>query len=223
MLLAGRQIRAARVLIGMSQDKLSELTGLTVQGIRKIEEGISQPREGTLSDISRVFAEHGVEFTENSGVRLKPQAIEVFSGHEGFCRFYDLLYADLSLHGGMICACGVDEELFVKHHGEQAEPHIARMAALAATRKDISMRVLIREGDYNYAVRDYIAYRWMKAADFGATCFYVFNDFLALISFSAVPAPNVILIKSSAHADSYRQQFRNLWEGAQIPPAKGTA
>ena len=216
----GRQIRAGRGLLKWSGIVLAERAGLTRDTINRIEDDSVQPQKGTLADIIRVFDENGVEFTDNFGVRLKPQGIEVLSGHEGFCRFYDLLYSDLLAHGGTINACGVDEDLFAKHHGEQTDKHIARMTELAKSRKDIAMQILIRDGDNNYSAGGYASYRWLSTESFTSTCFYVFNDYLALISFTAVPAPNVILIKSAAHADSYRQQFQKLWETAKIPPKK---
>ena len=81
-LITGRQIRAARALLDISQDDLANAAGLTKQGISKIEDGSVQPREGTIADIAKVFEERGIEFTENSGVRLKPQGVEVLVGQE---------------------------------------------------------------------------------------------------------------------------------------------
>src|ERR1700677_4059351 len=98
----GRQIRAARALLGISQDELANFAGLTKQGISKIEDGSVQPREGTIADIMRVFSDRGVEFTENQGVRLKPHSLETFEGREGFVHFFETMYEHLQSHGGDI-------------------------------------------------------------------------------------------------------------------------
>jgi transcriptional regulator with XRE-family HTH domain len=214
----GRQIRAARGLLKWSGSLLAEKSGLTRETINKIEDEAVQPREGTLRDIFHVFDENGVEFLDNSGVRLKPQSIEVLSGLDGFDRFYEIQYADMLSNGGFIHACGVDEKLF-KHYGyRNVDHHLVRMTEMCKSRGiDHCMQILIREGDTNYVADGYAQYRWLSSENFSSTCFYVFNKYLALISFTAVPTPYVILIKSEAFADAYRQQFMKLWDTAIIP------
>jgi DNA-binding XRE family transcriptional regulator len=217
----GRQIRAARGLLRWSSSTLAAKAGLTRETINKIEDDAVQPREGTLQDIKRVFDENGVEFLDNTGVRLKPQGIEVLTGPQGFYRFYEILYADMMSNGGWIGACGVDESLFVHYLGEHVEPHIARMNDMCRSRHlDHCIKILIREGDNNFVADGYSEYRWLSPENYSPTCFYVFNNYLALINFTAEPAPHVILISSAAYADAYRQQFNKLWDTAKIPPEK---
>lgn len=112
-MITGRQIRAARALLDISQDDLANAAGLTKQGISKIEDGSVQPREGTVADIARVFDEHGIEFTENSGVRLKPQGVEVLIGQDGLQHFFDGVYEYAQKHGGIIRQLGIEENLFL--------------------------------------------------------------------------------------------------------------
>ncbi|WP_342633216.1 helix-turn-helix transcriptional regulator [Microvirga flavescens] len=47
----GRQIRARRIAIGMSQERLGELLGLTFQQIQKYEKGINRVGAGRLLEI----------------------------------------------------------------------------------------------------------------------------------------------------------------------------
>ena len=56
-MISGRQIRAARGLLDMSQEELAKSAGLTPQAIRKIEDGTVQPREGSMADITRINIE----------------------------------------------------------------------------------------------------------------------------------------------------------------------
>lgn len=210
-MIVGRQIRAARALLDMSQDDLAEAAGLTPQAIRKIEGGDVQPREGTIADITRVFNERGLEFTENTGVRMKPTGIEVLEGTRGFSEFYDIIYAHVSRYGGELCVSGVDECLFSKYH-LTAKDHAVRMADLRKKRNDINMRILIQEGDYNFVASSYATYKWQEKENFSPTPFYVFGDYLALISFAHDPSPLVILIKSAAFSEAYRQSFNITWK-----------
>jgi transcriptional regulator with XRE-family HTH domain len=219
-MITGRQIRAARSLLEWKAEDLAREAGVTRVTISNLEADAVRPHEKTIANIIAVFDKNGVEFTDDCGVRMKPQGVEIFKDHKGFCRFYDILYADLLSNGGTIDACGVDETLFSKYHGEETHSHIERMTALANSRDDVSMRILIREGDDNYSAGGYARYRWLSEEYFSPACFYVFNNYLALISFIAIPTPQVILIKSKAFADAYRQQFQKLWETAIVPPDK---
>ncbi len=217
-MITGRQIRAARGLLRWRVEDLSQKTGLTREAITRIEDDSVQPREGTIAKIVRAFNENGVEFTENQGVRLKPQNVEVLEGTSGFLRFYDHVYKYLSEYGGLVCVSGVNEKLYVKYQGDFADVHMDRMAELVKRRDDLMMRILVEEGDYNFVASDYAQYRWQPKEYFSPASFYVFGDNLALISFTHEPSPLVIFIKSSSLADAYRQSFNQAWSQAIEPP-----
>ncbi|MBY0298744.1 MAG: helix-turn-helix domain-containing protein [Methylobacterium sp.] len=68
------QLRAARALLGWSQDALSEASGVSVATIKRLEpgEGLLQTRLETLEKLRRALEAHGVIFTngEEPGVKL---------------------------------------------------------------------------------------------------------------------------------------------------------
>ncbi|MDD3182804.1 MAG: helix-turn-helix transcriptional regulator [Alphaproteobacteria bacterium] len=217
-MIVGRQIRAARALLDMSQDSLAEATGLTPQAIRKIENGETQPREGTIATIMRAFDVRGLEFTENSGVKLKTQGVEIFEGTERFNDFYDFLYEHLKKHGGDVCIGNSDPHLYKKYHKKFAV-HKSRMEELTG-QNDVHFRILIKEGDQNFTASSYAEYKWQTEKSFSPTSFYAFGECLALISFVHSMPPYVILIKSGPLAESYRQSFNISWEQATTPKIK---
>ena len=216
-MITGRQIRAARALLDWDSGILAEKTGLTRQTVSRIESDVVQPQENTLMRIMLAFSENGIEFTDNSGVRLKPQSVEVLSDTAGFARFYDFVYEEVRRDGGMICVSGVDEKLFSKYR-LNPEMHRERMRALCKERNDIQMRILVEEGDFNFVASTYASYRWQPRSHFSKAAFYVFGSSLALISFDHQPPPLIILIKSAAFAEAYRNSFDIAWDNAIIPP-----
>src|SRR5262249_16695463 len=156
-------------------------SGLSRETISKIENSHVQPHEKSLASIFRAFNENGVEFTDNSGVRLKPQNVEVLEGSAGFTRFYDFVYEHLSKHGGSVCVRGVDELLFAKYRlnaEADAITHQERMAKLTKKRNDIKVQILVREGDYNFVASAYAEYKWQPAKNFSNAAFYVYGDTL---------------------------------------------
>lgn len=214
-MITGRQIRAARALLDISQDDLAIAAGLTKQGISKIEDGSVQPREGTISDISRVFRDRGIEFTENQGVRLKPTGLEVYEGPERFDEFYEFLYEHVKRYGGDVCLSVVEEKLLMQYR-KDPKLHRSRMKELFDHGK-IKFRIMATKSDF---VSDYAVYKWQPQQSAAPTCFYAFGDCLALISFDHKPAPYVVVIQSVPIAEAYRSAFNVAWRQAQEPPEK---
>jgi predicted transcriptional regulator len=74
-MLTPAQCRAARALIGWSQQDLAGNAGVGTVAIHQLESGTSQPRRSTLEVIKRALEKGGVEFiAENgggAGVRLR--------------------------------------------------------------------------------------------------------------------------------------------------------
>lgn len=214
----GRQVRAARGLLDWTRPELGEKAGLTKDSIKNIEDGTSYPREGTIRDLVRVFDENGVEFTDNFGVRLKPQGVEVLLGEDGLRRFFDGVYEHLRKHGGLVQQTGIDENLFTQYLGDYSPIHIKRISELVKERRDIKFQALIKEGDSNFACSEYADYRWQATESFEPVPFYIYGDCLAIISFQTIPAPTVVLHKITAITNAYRKQFETMWRMAKIPP-----
>ena len=74
------QIRAARALVGLTQDDLASASGLPKRTIARIELAEVAPRQSTLSAIRTALEAAGVEFiAENgggAGVRLRKGDLE---------------------------------------------------------------------------------------------------------------------------------------------------
>src|ERR1700743_2985387 len=99
-MITGGQIRAARGLLGWKAEDLAKRAEVARETISKIEADAVQPHEKTMASIARVFDENGVEFTDNSGVRMKPRNVEVFEGEKRFNDFFEFIYAHLKQFGG---------------------------------------------------------------------------------------------------------------------------
>lgn len=215
-----RQIRAARALLGWDAADLAEKAGLTRATLSNIENGLVQARAATIEKIAHVFDQNGVEFTDNSGVRFKPQGVEVLVDHEGLCRFFDGVYEYLSKHGGLVMQTGVDEAMFTRYLGNYSPFHINRMTKLISEREDIKFQALICEGDTNFRCSAYAEYRWMPNELFAPVPFYVYGDELAIMSFQTIPAPTIVVHHIPAITNAYRKQFEVMWKLAVEPVDK---
>src|SRR6195952_3944680 len=53
----GSRVRIRRMLIGMSQERLGDLLGLTFQQVQKYEKGVNRIGAGRLFEVSRILNE----------------------------------------------------------------------------------------------------------------------------------------------------------------------
>ena len=217
-MIVGRQIRAARALLDMSQDELAEAAGLTPQAIRKIEGGDVQPREGTIADITKVFNDHRIEFTDNQGVRFIPEDVEVLNGEIGLTKFFDLVFAFAQVSGGIIRQNGIEEKLFDTYGPKITKTHRERMAPLIQARKDIFVRAILRDGDLNFTCTNYADYKWHPESMPEPVPYYIFGDNLGIFSFESDPSPKIVLISSPVITKAYSNQFDRTWDMAKNPP-----
>jgi DNA-binding XRE family transcriptional regulator len=199
---------------------LAEAVGLTPQAIRKIEDDAVQPREGTMSDMIKVFTAKGIEFLDDQGVRFRPEGIQILNGRDGLIALMEDIY-DSCKQGiaGDVILAGAPEDDFERILGEYDETYIANMSSIP----NFKMRTLIREGDTNYVSSAYTEYRWAPKDQFDPVPFYAYADKLAIVVFQADPAPRIFKIQSKTIAEAYRRQFEGMWSLSKPVPVKPKA
>jgi transcriptional regulator with XRE-family HTH domain len=85
----GNRVRIRRMLIGMSQEKLGDLLGLTFQQVQKYEKGINRIGAGRLFEISRIldvpvdFFYDGVSSPSDALAETSAPVMEFVSSSEG--------------------------------------------------------------------------------------------------------------------------------------------
>ena len=85
----GNRVRIRRMLIGMSQERLGDLLGLTFQQVQKYEKGVNRIGAGRLFEIARIlgvpidFFYDGVGATLENPSEGTPPVMEFVSSGEG--------------------------------------------------------------------------------------------------------------------------------------------
>ncbi len=214
MTITTAQMRAARGLLNWSQQDLSERTDISATSIGSIENGISTPRESTLTAIRKAFEDSGIEFLPNDGVRKKSAEITILRGPEGFQKFSYDIHMAVQNDGREVLQAYVDDLKFAELLGKEAAPHVLRMEEEQSKR----FKILQRENDSYFPARNYAEYRWIPAKQFIAVPFVVYGDNLAVVLFH--PEPTIIVNNFPLVAEAYRMQFLSLWDNALIPPVE---
>lgn len=74
-MVSSRQIRAARALLGWSQQELADRAIVSLNAVTRLEQGITDPRVSTITAIEKALTKAGIEFLpradKGEGVRLK--------------------------------------------------------------------------------------------------------------------------------------------------------
>lgn len=70
----GHRVRLRRILVGMSQEKLGEMLGLTFQQVQKYEKGVNRIGAGRLYQISHILGVHIGYFYEDVSDYIPPDA-----------------------------------------------------------------------------------------------------------------------------------------------------
>jgi transcriptional regulator with XRE-family HTH domain len=217
-MITGRQIRAARGLLGWDAIDLATKAGLTRETVSKIENETVQAREDTLGRILHTFNNNGIDFIDNEGVRLKPTGITTYDGLDAFQSFYDFMYEHLNQFGGDVCLSIYDETILAKLR-KNPEIHRERMRELTK-RGNVTFRAVVTKSEFS--THDYLKLRRLPNQYPVSTGFYAFGECLALMSFVNPASPYVIVINSGPMTQAYREGFNIAWENAEEPPTKAT-
>jgi len=77
-MITARQIRAARALLGWSQQELADRAIVSTNAVNRLERGLVDSRTSTLAAVQKALAKGGVEFipedAKGEGVRLSQPA-----------------------------------------------------------------------------------------------------------------------------------------------------
>lgn len=83
------QCRAARGLLGWTQQDLADACGLSKTAINNFEKRHSDIKAESLRAIRLAFETAGIEFQSDNGLRQRKEQVEVLHGTEGFTRLAD--------------------------------------------------------------------------------------------------------------------------------------
>jgi len=221
-MITGSQIRGARGLLDWSADLLAEKAGLSVDTVRNIEKGRVQGHSSSIDKIIQTFAAYDIEFLPDEGIKKRSESVSTLEGFENFKFFIDQVYDAATKESARdgtkpICVCNVDNNIFRKHLKDYYFVHLDRMKKL----EGVQIRIIAPKLDANQPPDvHYLKYKFLNEMKSTVAPFYVFGDNFALIDFSAPNPPKILLVKSPALADSFRDQFEIMWGNAADKPQK---
>jgi transcriptional regulator with XRE-family HTH domain len=206
--ITGKQITAARALADITIAELAERSGLSRDAIIKIENGIVQPRGGSLADITQALAAHGVEFTEK-GVRWIDDMVRTLDGEGAYLRTLDDVYHATRKTGGEVLFFCSDDRA-TRPGEEDAEERIRKSG--------VRFRSLIEAGN-NFMRWPRSEYRQIPKDYFNHNLQIIYADKVAQMINGG---DNILIIRNAPLATTARNIFNLVWSLMRpIPKAAG--
>lgn len=216
-MISATQMRAARAVLDLSQGQVAEHIGIAPNTLSKIESGQTDPAASRIQEIQSFYEMNGLEFTEGDGVRKKKGEIKIFKGRDGFLDFYRYVLRIAEQQGGQFLVSNVNEALFDFWLGDKLDEYVDEITKI----ENLSYKVLIKEGDFNFAASEYAEYKWIPEKSFTNIPFYIFGDHMAMILFDEHKDVSVYLIGEEELTKAQRAIFFNNWKEAIVIPKAG--
>ena len=71
MKLSGKQVAAARELLGLTQDELAAIAGLEIKTVSRFEGGLTEPHRSSIEKIRTELECRGIEFSNGGGIGVR--------------------------------------------------------------------------------------------------------------------------------------------------------
>lgn len=71
MKISGKQVTAARNLLGLTQEELAEAAGVAWTTVLRFESGQTEPQRASLEKILVELDRRGIEFTNGTGIGIR--------------------------------------------------------------------------------------------------------------------------------------------------------
>jgi transcriptional regulator with XRE-family HTH domain len=209
LIITSRQIRAARGLIGWSQNELAKAVGISRSTIAAIENGTGNPTLDMISRIRETLEGKQVEFLTQEGVRFREPTIRYDDMQGASMRLVDNIYKvamDYKKKTGTndILIYGVREDDAEDVLGDYLQVHIDRLQAAGLTEK------LLCSPDTKYLAPRSWYRKMQELKDNQHLPVVVYGEKLAVIQ--RFPKEAIVIVDSKPIADSFRSMFQYIWK-----------
>jgi len=207
MLTNGKQIAAARQLLGWSQANLAERAGASKPSIIRIEKDLYSVKDDIRKSVLQAFDSHGIEFTPK-GVQERTLFTKTLSGTSGMQEFYNDIFLTASQEGGDFYIFNGVPDLIIKFLGEEwYDMHSSRMSEVS---ENYIFKVIVKDGEKGLIGNDFAKYRFFPADQFYNRTLYVYGSKAAFVNFEQNNV-QIVVIEQLEIANSMRVLCEIAW------------
>ncbi|MGE0108636.1 MAG: multiprotein-bridging factor 1 family protein [Bdellovibrionales bacterium] len=213
MQLQSTQVKAARAILGWSQEDLACRSGVGITTIRQFENGY-EPRRNTAMSLQDTLEQAGLEFMENEGVRRRADLVRILEGADSCQKLYnDFLQ---SVHSGVdeIVACIFSYPILSETLGLSDKDGRNRIESLRnyARIKSIVPDDVLPAGRGETLVEVKYSYNELM----GNAQYYVYGGKTALVFPQGGRDYRFVIFDIPSGAQQFREHFQDLWSGKTL-------
>jgi len=212
-MLTPAQCRAARAFLNWTLVDLAAASGLSRASLNSFEGGHGNAKADTIAAIQKALETAGIEFTEEPGVRLKGQKLEVWrlQGKDVMAKLSEDIYQTCLKMGGELLSTGMDE---TKYQAVAGTEDLIRNQIKRMLKIGVKERAILCEGDRHFVFPPAATtYRWIARELFGMIPTMTYGNKHAIVVYG--PPVSVVITENEQIAQLYRQQFEILWSLAK--------
>lgn len=201
------QIKAARALLGWTQNDLAKHASLSLPSINNIERNLVSPRYETLKAIEQALIEGGVDFIDQSGVQLRPSElnIEIIEGPNWLGEYDKYIISEMKSAESEIVQFSCDEQNWMIYGSTTNHLYFEHRE-----KTSFRERIIIPKSQ-KFVTNLRSVYRCYDDELFGEINWQVFGPYFSQIIWSQ---QKIILIRNTRLADAQRAIFNKLWSDA---------
>jgi DNA-binding XRE family transcriptional regulator len=215
MMISAGQIKAARAILGWSQDEMAGKAGLSPTTICNLERARNldkcQITLRSVIEVRRTFARHGLEFIDGEGVRRRTEDVTIYTRPDSCDRFFDDILRTAEDHDGEIVAVARSQHLLCQALGAEGAGQPERLRELAAA---APIKCLLSESSSVPFMIDACQFRISPKYHVGAASYLVCGDRYAIILAEGRGLAKFVVFKSAFMAQAARHDFLPLWDAA---------
>ena len=201
------QIRAARSLLGWTQEELATRCGISKFSVANMEGSKRGSQEETINKVVTALELAGIEFIDN-GVRLKSDSITIIDGDNWYLTLLDDVQRTLLHHE--------NKELLIEFADESVSPPEVVEKLKVMREIGIKMRLLVSE-ESKFLAGPREEYRYVPKNLFNHNVSIIYADKIALCTDTRMRA---VVIKDPLLLQTRKNMFELAWSILKIPDKK---
>jgi len=211
------QIKAARAILGWSQEELANKAGLSITTIRNMELGFI-PRRSTLDFVRKVVEKAGLEFTDGEGVRRRMDEVKILRGMDSTDAFFDDMMETLGKSKGDVCTVMASFDLLLAALGAKERSGSARLQKL---HDRAALKGLIAERKMPTVDFPRFTFRSLSPYAVGPVSYFIYGGKQATVLLEG-SSFKYVLFQSTMITDHYLGHFEALWDRAAASEKEDT-
>ena len=204
------QTKAARAMLGWSQEQLAQATGLSINTIRNFEMGYI-PRGSTTDIIRKALENAGMEFLDSEGIKRRSDDVKIIQGPDSCDMLFEDLLQTIKKRGGEIAAYIETPEMVAQSFGATGFNGQVRLEKLNSLAQ---VKCLLSTEFKQLLSLSRVKFRMISKQNAGPVSYFIYGDKHALALPEGNDAFRFVIVRSSGLALSCRDHFLTLWDAA---------